>query len=238
MIQLATEQGIFSWVGRGMMLRRWALAEQGSETEGLMLMQQGFAVWQANGQELGEPFWLALVGEGYARVGQIEERLQVLAEATAMAQTRELRVWEAELNRLQGEILLQQAAWGRGQSSPIEPPPSAGTDVRATDALRLFIEAETCFRQAREIALKQHAKSLELRAVMSLSRLWRQQEERNAARERLEESYHWFTEGFDTADLQEAEALLDTAPGEHDHAGPCRASAVPSVRPLFRGKSP
>jgi len=86
-----------------MMLRGWALAEQGQGAEGLAQMQKGFTVWQANGQELGKPFWLALLGEGYARVGQIEEGLHVLAEATAMAQTRELRVWEAELNRLQGE---------------------------------------------------------------------------------------------------------------------------------------
>ena len=73
-------------------------------------MQEGFAVWQANGQELGKPFWLALLGEGYARVGQAAEGLQAFDEAMAMAQTRGLCVWEAELNRLQGELLLQQAA--------------------------------------------------------------------------------------------------------------------------------
>ena len=88
-IQLATEQGISPWIGRGMMLRGWALAEQGQEAEGLAQMQQGLAVWQANGQELGKPFWLALLGEGYARAGQVEEGLRVLAEASAMAQTRE-----------------------------------------------------------------------------------------------------------------------------------------------------
>ena len=178
-IQLATEQGISPWVGRGMMLRGWALAEQGQEVEGLAQMQEGFTVWQANGQELGKPFWLALLGEGYARVGQVEEGLRVLAEASAMAQTRGLRVWEAELNRLQGELLLQQAAPERNTSA-----------------------AEICFRQALEIAIEQQAKSLELRAAMSLSRLWQQQDQRNAARKRLEESYDWFTEGFDTADLK------------------------------------
>ena len=206
-IQLATEQGISPWVGRGMMLRGWALAEQGLEAAGLAEMQQGFAVWQANGQELGKPFWLALLGEGYARVGQAAEGLQAFDEAMAMAQTRGLCVWEAELNRLQGEVLLQQAVGGRRRSSPVDPPPSTGRDVWAMDPSRLFIEAETCFRQALEIAHKQHAKSLELRATMSLSRLWQQQGNTNAARERLEESYHWFTEGFDTADLQEAMAL-------------------------------
>ena len=83
-------------------------------------MQQGFAVWQANGQELGKPFWLALLGEGYARAGQVEEGLRVLAEASAMAQTRGLRVWEAELNRLQGELWLQRAT--RRRTHPRQKP--------------------------------------------------------------------------------------------------------------------
>ena len=184
-IQLATEQGISPWIGRGMMLRGWALTEQGQEVEGLAQMQQGLAVWQANGQELGNPFWLALLGEGYARAGQVEEGLRVLAEASTMAHTRGLRVWEAELKRLQGELLMQQA-----------------TPERTTSA------AEICLRQALEIAIEQQAKSLELRAAMSLSRLWQRQAQRNAARKRLEESYNWFTEGFDTADLLRARMLL------------------------------
>jgi predicted ATPase len=188
-IQLATEQGISPWVGRGMMLRAWAVAEQGQEAEGVAQMREGFTVWQANGQELGKPFWLALLGEGYARIGQAEEGLRLLAEATVMAQTRGLRVWEAELNRLQGELLQGELLLQRGSR-------------------QLSISsAETFLLQALEIAIEQHAKSLELRAAMSLSRLWQQRGNTNAARERLEESYHWFTEGFDTADLQKAMAL-------------------------------
>ena len=108
-------------------------------------MQQGFAVWQANGQELGKPFWLALLGEGYARVGQVAEGLQVLDEAMAMAQTRELRVWEAELNRLQGEVLLQQAVGGRRRVLSCHPPPSTGRDVWAMDPSRLFIRQKPAF---------------------------------------------------------------------------------------------
>jgi DNA-binding winged helix-turn-helix (wHTH) protein/predicted ATPase len=196
-IQLATEQGVFSWIGRGIMLRGWALADHGQVTEGLAQMQRGFADWQANGQELGKTFWLALLAEGYARVGQVAEGQQVLAEASALAQTRELRVWEAELNRLWGELLLQQADQERDQSS-----------------------AETYFRQALEIAFNQQAKSLELRAAMSLSRLWQQQGKKNAARERLEKIYYWFTEGFDTADLQEAKALLDQLANSHGGQSP------------------
>jgi predicted ATPase len=96
---------------------------------------------------------------------------------------------------------------GRHGSPPADPPASIGSDVWAGDPARLCIEAETCFRQALEIAHEQPAKSLELRAAMSLSRLWQQQGNTNAARERLEESYHWFTEGFDPADLRKAMAL-------------------------------
>jgi predicted ATPase len=100
-----------------------------------------------------------------------------------------VRWWEAELYRLRGELLLQHAVAQPG-------------------------EAETCFRQALDIARRQQAKSLELRAAMSLCRLWQRQGKRDAARQLLAEVYGWFTEGFDTADLQEAKALLEELPGE------------------------
>ena len=147
-------------------------------------MQEGYSIWEANGQELGNPFWLSLLGEGYSRAGHVEEGVRVLAEASALVYTRGLRVWEAELNRLQGELWLQRV-----------------TSKRTTSSAEIFLG------QALQIAIAQQAKSLELRAAMSLSRLWQRQGNKNAARERLEESYHWFTEGFDTADLQEAMAL-------------------------------
>ncbi len=184
-IQLATAQGVFPWIGRGMMLRGWALAEQGREREGLAQIQQGLALWQANGQELGKPFWLALLGERCAKLGQVKEASQAVAEALAMAQTRELRVWEAELHRLQGEFLWQQAD-GEGDRA----------------------RAETCFRRAIDIALQQHANSLELRAAMSLSRLWQRSGEYAKAHQLLAGCYTWYTEGFDTTDLQAARALL------------------------------
>jgi len=116
---------------------------------------------------------------------RVEEGQRVLAEATVMAHTRGLRVWEAELNRLQGEFLLQRAAWQSSTSS-----------------------AGAFLRQALAIAIEQQAKSLELRAAMSLSRLWQQQGKPDAARKRLAESYAWFAEGFDTADLESARMLL------------------------------
>jgi DNA-binding winged helix-turn-helix (wHTH) protein/predicted ATPase len=188
--RLATAHGVSPWVGRGMMLRGWALAEQGQETEGLAQMQQGLAIWQATGQELGKPFWLGLLAARYAKAGRVAEGLQVIDEALVIAQTREMRIWEAELHRLQGELLLQQSA-----------------DERHRDS------AEACFRQAFEIAYRQQARSLQLRAALSLGRLWQQRGQKQAAHQCLEESYRWLTEGFDTTDLLEAKILLDQFAG-------------------------
>ena len=107
-----------------------------------------------------------------------------MTEALATIARSAVRWWEAELYRLKGELLLQHSA-----AQPEE--------------------AEACFQQALDIARRQQAKSLELRAAMSLSRLWQQQGKRDEARELLAPLYGWFTEGFDTADLQEAKALLE-----------------------------
>jgi predicted ATPase len=116
-------------------------------------------------------------------MGQPEEGLSVLAEALTDVHNTSLCYYEAELHRLHGELLLQAAGSGD--------------------------EAEACFRQAFDVARRQQAKSWELRAAMSLSRLWQRQGKRTEARELLAEIYGWFMEGFDTADLQEARALLE-----------------------------
>ena len=106
------------------------------------------------------------------------------------------RMWEAELDRLKGELMLTQSRVQRQES-------------------RVQKEAEECFQQAIEIARQQQAKSLELRAAMSLSRLWQQQGKKTEARQMLADIYNWFTEGFDTKDLQEAKALLDELAEAH-----------------------
>jgi predicted ATPase len=121
----------------------------------------------------------------------VHEALQALAEAFAVVEYTGKRRWEAELHRLRGEFLLAR----QGTRQPV-----AGTWPHGE-------EAEACFQRALTIARRQQAKSFELRAAMSLSRLW-QQGKRAAARHLLAEVYAWFTEGFDTADLQEARALL------------------------------
>jgi predicted ATPase len=130
------------------------------------------------------PYHLALLAEVLAQVGQTAAGLESLAEALAAVAQSAARWWEAELHRLRGELLLQHSV-----ASPEE--------------------AETCFQQALDVACRQQAKSLELRAALSLSRLWQQRGQRDEARELLAPIYAWFTEGFDTADLQEAKALLE-----------------------------
>jgi predicted ATPase len=183
-IALATDQGFPFWVAYGTILRGWALAEQGQSAEGMAQMRQGIAAWRVTGAELQRPYYLALLAEAHGKAGQANEGLRVLAEALTAVHTTGERQHEAELYRLKGELLLRQ-------------------DV--PDAQ----EAESCFCQAVDVARQQQAKSFELRAAMSLSRLWQPQGKRAEARQLLEPIYGWFTEGFDTADLQEAKTLLE-----------------------------
>jgi class 3 adenylate cyclase/predicted ATPase len=182
-IALCTEQGFALYLARTTILRGWALAKQGQWEEGIGQMRQGLIAYRGTGAEQIRPYCLGLLAEGYRDAGQTEEGLAVLAEALAVIHSTGERIYEAELDRLNGELRLRLA-----------------TDNAA--------EAETCFRQALDAACHQEAKSLELRATMSLSRLWQQQGKRAAAYQLLAETYGWFTEGFDTADLQEAKALL------------------------------
>jgi len=177
------EQEFALWVPGGTVLRGWALTAQGQLEEGIAHMRQGMTAWQATGAEADRPYFLALMAEAYGRGRRYDEGLAMLEEALALVDQSEERYWEAEIHRLKGELLLRRA-------SPTE-------------------EAEACCRQALDVARRQEAKSLELRAAMSLSRLWQQHGKRAEAHELLAPVYGWFTEGFDTADLQEAKALLD-----------------------------
>jgi predicted ATPase len=178
------EQGFAQWVPGGTILRGWALTEQGQMEEGIAQMRQGMTAWQATGAEVDRPYYLALLAEVYGKAGQAEAGLHILAEALAVMDAIEERYCEAELYRLKGELLLGRAA-------------------------EHHVEAETCFHQALDVARRQQAKSWELRAAISLSRLWQRQGKRAEARELLAPIYGWFTEGFDTADLQEAKVLLE-----------------------------
>jgi predicted ATPase len=185
LLALATTQGFALYVGYGTWLRGWALAMQGQGEAGLAQMRQGLAAVLATGQMLAQPRCLVLLAEAAGHVGQVTEGLRLLAEALAALKASGQGDLLAEAYRLQGEFLLRQA-------------------------LPDMTQAEACFQQALAIARRQQAKSWELRAALSLSRLWQRQGKCAKARELLAPVYGWFTEGFDTPDLQEARALLTT----------------------------
>jgi predicted ATPase len=183
-IAVSTEHGFPYWSAFGAILRGCALTAQGERAAGIAQMSQGLATHRATGAELHRPYFLSLLAEAYGKVGQPEEGLTVLVEALAIVDKTEERYWEAELLRRKGELLLMQQGQKVG-------------------------EVEECFQKALDTARRQQAKSLELRTAMSLSRLWQMQGKRDEARQMLAETYGWFTEGFDTADLKEAKVLLE-----------------------------
>jgi class 3 adenylate cyclase/predicted ATPase len=201
-LHLSTQYGFIQRLALVTILQGWALAGQEHHyQEGLTQIQQGLETWHATGAALLRPYGLALLAEVYSKTGQINEGLRVLTEALALVDTTGERHWEAELYRLKGELLLQSSVrYSVSGVSTLHPA------LRTPD---LETEAETCFHQALAIARRQQAKSLELRAAMSLSRLWQQQGKRTAARHLLADIYGWFAEGFDTADLREARTLLN-----------------------------
>jgi predicted ATPase len=172
----------------GTILQGWVLAEQGHAEEGITQIRQGLDALRATGTELWRPRGLALLAEAYGKGGQVEEGLTVLAEALAADNKSEERMYEAELWRLRGELTLQASTQSTESSAQ---------------------EAEGYFLTALAIARQQQAKSWELRAATSVARLWQQQDKREDARQLLAEIYGWFTEGFDTKDLQEAKTLLE-----------------------------
>ena len=180
-LALVTEQGFGHYAGAVTFERGCALAAQGQYEEGLAQMYQGLA--DTRGQ-VGESMRLAQLAAAYGASAQVEEGLRLLDEALAHVDHTGERFYAAEVYRLKGELLLRQAV-------PDTP------------------QAEACFHQALDVACQQQAKSWELRAAISLSRLWQEQGKRAAARELLAPIYSWFTEGLDTADLQEARALLE-----------------------------
>jgi predicted ATPase len=190
-MSLAKEQGFPFWMAIGSIMRGWALAQQGQVRDGVEQLTQGLSAFRATGAEHLRPYWLALLAETHGTLGEPEAGLTVLTEALALVDTTGARWCESELYRLKGALLLQQASDNQ-------------------------TEAETCFHHALDIARSQQAKSFELRTATSLARLWHQQGKRQEAHNLLAPVYEWFTEGFDTADLKDAKALLEVL-GEERH---------------------
>jgi len=184
LLALATTQELPLLVGFGTFWYGWVLAMQGQGEAGLAQIRQGLAVVMTLGQVLWQSFCLLLLAEVTGHVGQVEKGISLLAEARTAVEANGQGDLLAEAYRLQGELLLRQLA------------PDAS-------------QAEVCFQQALAMARRQQAKSWELRTATSLARLWQHQDKRAEAYELLAPIYGWFTEGFDTADLQEAKALLE-----------------------------
>jgi len=202
---LAREQSFPVFLAIGTIFRGWVLSGQEQAKEGIAQIHQGIAAKQSTGTELSRPPDLAQLAVAYGRAGREKEGLSVLAEALDRVGKTGERMYEAELYGLKGELLLAQAsknqtANGKNQKSGLPSNQHLAPNTH---------EAEACFHRAIEIARTQQAKSLELRAATSLARLWQQQSKEAEAHKLLSEVYTWFTEGFDTKDLQEAKALLE-----------------------------
>jgi len=198
-LTLANEHGFLAWLEFGAILG-WALTEKRHPEEGLTQLRQGLTNLRAAGQKTALTYPLALLAETHGHMEQTEEGLQVVAEALAIVDKTGERLYEAELYRLKGKLVLQSAVGSLQSENP--------STQHLTPNPQAEAEAEACFHKALDMARAQQAKSWELRIAMSLTRLWQQQGKRQEAHSLLAEIYGWFTEGFDTKDLQEAQALL------------------------------
>jgi predicted ATPase/class 3 adenylate cyclase len=177
--QAEKKEGWGFWEPWRIVLEGWALTERGEAQAGTEVMRRGLASMAATGTLVYYPYFMALLARGLAEMGAVDEGLAAISEAQEMAKRTEDHFWDAELHRLRGEFVLARP----------------GNEE----------EAEKCFREALEVARRQGARSLELRAATSLARHRRGEESLRL----LKELYGWFTEGFDTADLREARALLE-----------------------------
>jgi predicted ATPase len=183
---LAAEQSFPFWLSFGMILRGWALTRQGQSVEGLANIREGLATYRATGARIQLPGWLALLADAWAQVGQPQDGLAAVDEALALLASTGERCYEAELYRLRGEMLCQAARHSaEGQS-----------------------EAVAHFQRALRLAHQQQSRAWELRAALSLGRLWQHQGQHEAARQLLAPLCDWFVEGGATGDVQAARAMV------------------------------
>jgi predicted ATPase len=178
---ISTESGFPSYLGLALVYRGITLVDSGEVRNGLEYLVQGLTVYRANGSELSVPVWLSLLAEAHAKSGDWTKASMVLQEAFDVAAKTGERQLQSEFHRIKGDLLLK--------TNPIN--------------------AQAEFTKAIKIAAEQGARLFELRATTSLARLLAKQGKRSEARTMLAQIYGWFTEGFDTADLKDAKALLD-----------------------------
>jgi predicted ATPase len=182
---LAIEHGFPFWLAEAGIIRGWAVAAQGSAEDGIGALRSGFTDFLATGARMDRPRWLALLAETYWSNNQPQEGLKAVSEALTVVEDSKECFFQARLCQIKGELLLKDGSPGAAA------------------------HAEACFQQALEVARSQQAKSWELGAATSLARLWCAQFKRQEAHDLLAPVYDWFTEGFDTADVKDAKALLD-----------------------------
>jgi predicted ATPase len=207
LITLSREKGFSLFWAIGATYQGWAMVEQGQGEKGIAQIRQSLAALTSTGAKTFESDYLTLLAVSYRKLGRQERGQKVLAEAFKTINKTGERWYEAELYRLKGELMLQRGTrdWGLGTRSSSPQPPSFKPQI-PEERLR---EAEGYFHKAIDIAQKQQAKSWELRTATSLARLWQSQDKPSEARDLLAPVYNWFTEGFDTADLKDAKALLE-----------------------------
>jgi predicted ATPase len=216
-LTLSAERGLVHWEAQAIALHGWVLAQQGQEEEGVAQIRRGLAAYQDTGARLARPMLLGLLAETYRKIGHAEEGLTVTKEALALARQTGQQVQEIWLSWLTGELLLQstgkscprQVKVNQNKSGVRSPESEVTRPQLLAPSPQAEAEAEAYFHQAIAAAQRQGAKWLELRATTSLGRLWQQQGKKDEARQMLAAIYGWFTEGFDTAGLQEARVLLE-----------------------------
>jgi predicted ATPase len=187
LVTLADQKGGAYWKALGTMMQGDLLAHTGKASVAVQKITSGVTAQRSTGATVLIPSYLSVLAKAYADLGRFDDAWRSIDEAMTLVETTKERLLEAEINRDAGEIALMQSG------------PNAA-------------KAEAYFERALVVARKQRAKSLELRAAMSLTRLWRDQGKVQQGRELLAAAYGWFTEGFDTRDLKEAQALLDQLP--------------------------
>jgi predicted ATPase len=198
-LRLAEQLGSPQYLGWGMFLRGWARVESGEDAPGFAEMQEAMDELARIESGIRAPLFFSLLAESLRKVGRHDEAVGALGLGVAQAEQQGQHFYDAELHRLRAEIIAE-----RGLRNADSPSPNPQSEIRVPQS-----EAETLFGHALEIARRQEAKTFELRAATSLARLWQRQGKREDARALLAPLYAWFTEGFDTRDLQDARILLD-----------------------------
>ena len=204
-IEISNEHGLVLYQAMSTVTRGWSLVEQGSQEEGIALLRQGIAAHEGTGTQIALPHFLAVLAESLGRAGRAEEGLRLFNDALELARRNDEGCYLAELYRVKGELELM-----RGRQRVLSRAATGGKGKLNTEgSAAAEREAEACFHESIRIAQEQKAKSWELRATMSLARLYQDQGKRKRGRNLLAPVYASFTEGFDTLDLREAKALLD-----------------------------